>query len=242
MPQTKQTPFEIVKQYFVDFPEPTVNPHGLGSTIFLIALRDLLRDHAALIEAHDALVDQVLDLREAVDGLALANAEYREKLDLPTGSMERLARLDKSPLSKVSEGAPIEVHRSIPPENGHGLRFTVPDLDYIYKFVKARAEKDSAILELLTRRPELRIKIERQTVQMDDSQLIGRIARLLHEGWFAQPKNGPAVQKELKRRGCEQPTTNLYKPLNKLTEMGFLTLESDGYQEVAEMKALVQKA
>jgi hypothetical protein len=50
------------------------------------------------------------------------------------------------------------------------------------------------------------------------------------------------VQKELKRRGCDQPTTNLYKPLNRLTEMGFLTLEPDGFQAVPEMKVNIAKA
>jgi hypothetical protein len=49
------------------------------------------------------------------------------------------------------------------------------------------------------------------------------------------------VQKELKRRGYDQPTTNLYKPLNRLTEMGFLTLEPEGFQAVAEMKVSIEK-
>jgi hypothetical protein len=116
------------------------------------------------------------------------------------------------------------------------------DKEAIYRYVVDRAQKDPGIMELLTRRPELRVKVERQTVEMDDSTIIGRIARLVHEGYFKQARNGPTVQKELKRRGCDQPTTNLYKPLNRLTEMGFLTLEPDGFQEVPEMKVQVQKA
>jgi hypothetical protein len=128
-------------------------------------------------------------------------------------------------------------------KSGNGLSLTVPQLDYICTYIKAKFEKDPGVLELIARRPELRVKVERPTVDMDDSKLNGRIARLIHEGFFKSPRNGPAVQKELKRRtGVHQPTTNLYKPLNKLTEMGFLTLESDGYQEVPEMKVMVQKA
>jgi hypothetical protein len=173
------------------------------------ALRDLLKDHAALIEAHDALTLRVQQLEK------------------------------RPPDFQIPSDKGVDLQSNIR-ENGNGLRFTVPDLDYICTYVKAKFEKDPGVLELIARRPEFRVKIERPTVDMDDSTIIGRIARLIYEGYFKSSRNGPTVQKELKRRGCDQPTTNLYKPLNKLTEMGFLTLEPDGYQEVAEMKVFVE--
>ena len=187
----------------------TMMSNELGS-----ALRDLLRDHARLIEAHDALAARVRDLTEG----------YEAKL---SRSAESLANHMDS------------ITRNDPATNGRPSHY---DLNFIYDEMKHRAQKDPGILELLTRRPELRVKVERQTVQMDDSTIIGRIARLVHEGYFKQARNGPTVQKELKRRGCDQPATNLYKPLNKLTEMGFLTLEPDGFQEVPEMKVQVTSA
>jgi hypothetical protein len=166
--------------------------------------------HKALIEAHDALAAQVRELTKKKGKTGVTSTE------------------DLAVQAAASMG-----------NGGHGLSLTVPQLEYIYKFVTATARKDPGILELLSSRPELRIKVERQTVQMEDVSIIGRIARLIHEGYFKQPRNGPTVQKELKRRGCDQPTTNLYKPLNRLTEMGFLTLEPDGFQEVPEMKVQV---
>lgn len=188
-------------------------------------MRDLLIEHAALIQAHDALAARVKELM----GRMLPDELYEDRL--------RSGQTPAATPAVTSHQSPVT-----PSGNGHGLRFTVPDLEYIWKFIKARADKEG-LAELLTRRPELRVKVERTPVTMDDSNLQGRIARLLHEGFFKTPRNGPAVQKELKRRtGIEQPTTNLYKPLNKLTEMGFLTVEQDGYQEVAEMKVMVQKA
>jgi hypothetical protein len=173
-------------------------------------------EHKTLIEAHDALADRVNELTAEI-----FNRDAGHK-----------------PKDHIESGAPLIPTK----QGGNGFSLTVPQLAYIYQYVKANAQKDPGILELLTRRPELRVKVERQTVEMDDSTIIGRIARLVHEGYFKQPRNGPTVQKELKRRGCDQPTTNLYKPLNKLTEMGFLTLEPDGFQEVPEMKVQVQKA
>jgi hypothetical protein len=130
--------------------------------------------------------------------------------------------------------SPVTSHQS--PITSNGLSLTVPQLDYIYKFVKESAAKDAGILELLVARPELCVKVKRPTVTMDGESIIGRIARLIHDGYFSNPKNSSTVQKELKRRGCDQPTTNLYKPLNRLTEMGFLTFEPDGYQSVPGMK------
>jgi hypothetical protein len=173
-------------------------------------------EHKTLIEAHDALADRVNELTAEIFN---RDAGHKPKVHIESGAS----------LIPTKQG-------------GNGFSLTVPQLDYIYQYVKANAQKDPGILELLTRRPELRVKVERQTVEMDDSTIIGRIARLVHEGYFKQARNGPTVQKELKRRGCDQPTTNLYKPLNKLTEMGFLTLEPDGFQEVPEMKVMVQKA
>lgn len=175
---------------------------------------ELLIWYDRLIEAHDALVDRVREL-ESSNG----------SKSLPATDFERAASSDytRHPSPAISNGLPL----------------TAPQLAHIYKYVKECAANDPGILDLLTRRPELRVKVERQTIEMDDSTIIGRIARLVHDGYFKQPKNGPTVQKELKRRGCDQPTTNLYKPLNRLTEMGFLTLEPDGFQEVAQMKVQV---
>lgn len=218
MPETK-TPFETLTEF--------VNAKAIPAPReFHAALRDLLKDHAALIEAHDSLVQRVLHLESEL----VSDEQFEDRLKRGQVPGEGHPSKDSAQAETVPSG------------NGHGLRFTVPDLEYIWKFVKARADKEG-LAELLTRRPELRVKVERTPVTMDDSNLQGRIARLLHEGFFKTPRNGPAVQKELKRRtGIEQPTTNLYKPLNKLTEMGFLTVEQDGYQEVAEMKVMVQKA
>lgn len=232
MPKEK-TAFEIVKTYFgtpggamgVPAFRSLDNNSENSVATFINAVDNLLGEHAALIEAHDSLVQRVLHLESEL----VSDEQFEDRLK--RGQVPGAGHPSKD--SGQAE--------AVPSGNGHGLRFTVPDLEYIWKFIKARADKEG-LAELLTRRPELRVKVERTPVTMDDSNLQGRVARLLHEGFFKTPRNGPAVQKELKRRtGIEQPTTNLYKPLNKLTEMGFLTVEQDGYQEVAEMKVLVTK-
>jgi len=199
-----------------EIPEKSDKAEG-DETMWREKYEALEAEHKALIKSHDALADRVRVLEN-----------YGHVL----------ARIDES-----RSDSPATSHSPLATGNGSsGLSLTAPQLQYIYKYVKECAADDPGILELLSRRPELRVKVERQTIEMDDSTIIGRIARLVHDGYFKQPKNGPTVQKELKRRGCDQPTTNLYKPLNRLTEMGFLTLEPDGFQEVAEMKVQIAKA
>jgi hypothetical protein len=164
-------------------------------------------EHKTLIEAHDALAEEVNRLR----GIIEQRSTVEHGVALPAGNGSSPATLTESK-------------------------------EEIYRYIVKRASEDPGILELFLKKPELRVKVERQTLSLDESNIQGQIARLIYEGFFKLPKNGPAVQKELKRRGNEQPTTNLYKPLGKLTQMGFLTAEPDGFQEVPEMKVQVQKA
>ena len=185
---------------------------------------------ATLLRASETEDDEKM-WREKYETLEAEHKTLIEAHDALAKEVHRLRRVI-TPRGSVEHGVALPADGSA---NGG-------DKEAFYRYVVDRAQKDPGILELLTRQPELRVKVERQTVEMDDSTIVGRIARLVHEGYFKQPRNGPTVQKELKRRGCDQPTTNLYKPLNKLTEMGFLTLEPDGFQEVPEMKVLVQKA
>jgi hypothetical protein len=218
MPKT-ETPFQIVKSYYDGRSGPIGIPAFDGNSVaetstFLNAVHDLLGDHARLIEAHDALADQVRSMK---------NAEIADKV------------------RSTSHQSPVTSH----PENGHGLRFTVPDLDYIYGYVKSRAAVDPGILEILTHRPEIRVKVERQVIHANGNTLDGRVALLVHEGFFDKPKTRVDVGNELRRRGALESKANLkiLSPrLSSLAEKGFLTIEGDAYKSVPEMKAQIAKA
>jgi len=141
----------------------------------------------------------------------------------------------------------VEYPPDDPPTNGgHGLRFTVPDLDYIYGYMKARAQKeDPGILQILTHCPEIRVKVERQVIHANGNTLDGRVALLVHEGFFDKPKTRVDVGNELRRRGALESKANLkiLSPrLSSLAEKGFLTIEGDAYKSVPEMKAQIAKA
>lgn len=117
------------------------------------------------------------------------------------------------------------------------------DEESLYQRFKTRLMRESpTILRVLAERPELEIAVERQVVQIDGTSLRGRLAKMIHEGWFDEPKTGAAAVTELVRRGFSTARPNVYKELDKFAEMGFLTKETDGYQAAKDMKInLVKK-
>lgn len=141
------------------------------------------------------------------------------------------------------EPPPINYRERVAESADQAARIPMP-LDMVYDFVKERAQKDPAMLAILdAQRPQMDIKITRPTVEMDKSTLLGQVAALIPEKFFDSPKNGPAVAKEIERRySNKQPTTNVYKPLNRLTEYGFLTNEADGFLAVKSMKVNLVEA
>jgi len=103
------------------------------------------------------------------------------------------------------------------------------DLNFIYNEIKHRAQSDPGILQLLASRPELRVHVEPVVLEVDSKTLRGAIALLIHQGWFATVKNGNVTFNELQRFGRKVAKPNVYRELDNLAEMGFLTKEPDGF-------------
>lgn len=114
------------------------------------------------------------------------------------------------------------------------------DLDTIYGEMKFRAQNDPGILELLSRRPELRVQIEPEVLEVDGKTLRGGIASMIHRGFFAAPKNGNTTFNELQRLGRKIAKPNVYRELDNLAEMGFLTKEADGFL-ATDLRVTVKK-
>jgi hypothetical protein len=116
------------------------------------------------------------------------------------------------------------------------------DLETVYRYIVDRATKDPGILQLICQRPELHVETQRQTVSVKDDTLRGRLALLISKGFFEAPKNGNVTYVELKRIGASVARPNVYRELDKLAEMGFLTAEESGYQSVKSMKVNILEA
>lgn len=117
------------------------------------------------------------------------------------------------------------------------------NLEEIYDYVRTRlrSEDDPGILEVLARKPELRVKVERPVVQLDTTTLKGRLAKLLADGFLDNARSANAITSEMKRLGWNHDHRNVG---NALTEMaattGIVTRESDGYRKAPG--AIVRKA
>jgi len=117
---------------------------------------------------------------------------------------------------------------------------TTCDLPAVYAYVKERAAKDPGVLELLTRQPEIKVSIQRQVLRLTTDNLQGKLAKLIAEGFFDLGANANQAYTELKRRGAAVSVPNVYRELDGLTALGFLTKEKNGkqtsYQRVPGMK------
>jgi len=130
-------------------------------------------------------------------------------------------------------GAPIANITALPAGVAIGIA-------QIYAEVKLRAQNDPGILELLSRRPELRVTIEPEVLEVDGKTLRGGIASLIHKGFFATAKNGNTTFNELQRLGRKIAKPNVYRELDNLAEIGFLTKEVDGFL-ATDLKVTVRK-
>jgi hypothetical protein len=111
------------------------------------------------------------------------------------------------------------------------------DMDAIYAEVKRRAADDPCVLRLLAEKQEIKVVVERKTVDIDGSSLKGRLARLISVGFFDEGRTQSGARSELKRTGPDVNQGNLWKTLAALVTDGFLTLESGKeYRAVEGMK------
>jgi len=77
-------------------------------------------------------------------------------------------------------------------------------------------------------------------IEASGDTLRGRLALLIAEGWFDDPRAGNAAHVELGRRGVGSAKPNVYRELDKLAADGFVTKEDAGSQAVAGMKRSIK--
>jgi len=182
------------------------------------------------------------------------NADQEKKLDRLIGSVDTLVRaiaglggaseLSNGPAPGPSAKSKVEGNRptatpipDVPQERGGVF---VGAAEAYYDAFKARllreAASDPAILEVLVRRPEIQVRVEKRTIETSGDTLRGRLALLIAEGWFDTVKAGNAAHLELQRRGAGSAKPNVYRELDKLATEGFVTKEDGGYLAVPGMK------
>lgn len=117
------------------------------------------------------------------------------------------------------------------------------DEDALYERFKERLIREApGILKVVLTQPEIEVEVRREVVTIDGTTLRGRLAQLVMAGFFDETNSGQSAFNELLRRGAKVAKPNVYRELDKLAEMGFLTKESSGYMVVPDMKKNVRKS
>jgi len=105
--------------------------------------------------------------------------------------------------------------------------------------------QDEVTIALDVKRPEINVTIRRFTIQMNDETTDGRLAVLISEGFFDQPRKIANLNDEFRARGWMAQTGRplpLNLPLGKLAEIGFLRIVGQAtYQVVPGMKVNVKE-
>jgi hypothetical protein len=210
-------------------------------------LVQLLAEFERLVESHDAMAHRL----KAWTGEVLSQVTDHESR--VTEQLSPSDGVSAPAAGKNRVGEPSSPARTVDgAADGHGALGSAASFNKekmyilgestmmdIYDYVRARAEKDPGILEILTRRPEMRVTVERQTLEVNGDTLRGALAVLISKKFFDAPQNGNTAFNELKRLGRAVAKPNVYRELDKLAELGFVTKEETGYQAVPGMKVFI---
>lgn len=177
---------------------------------------------------------EAAQLREENATLRRRVEELERFIDKPKvgDSVEVTKRRERVTIPGVAE---IETATRDLPLNGDG--------EAIYQFVKGRLTKEApALLRVLTIKPELEILVERRTVSANGDTTQGTLAQLILGGFFKDATRADRARDEMARRGVSAARPTVYKELDKLTTLGFLTKENDGYRAVPDTKVRIVEA
>jgi len=132
--------------------------------------------------------------------------------------------------------------RDIPAAVVEGSPAGEVDEEALFARFRTRLLKDPAVLKVLATKPELQVHVATTTIEVDGNTLRGRLARLIQEGYFDEVRAGNAAYQELQRKGFGTAKPNVYRELDKLAELGFVTKEDGGYLADKSMKVSIKRA
>ncbi len=189
----------------------------------------------------DALQNQVHQLNQEV-------AALRKNLDAAGNAVAMLSITKEQPgwqPGTVVGEAPLEgpADAPAPPERHlHPLSpFLAPILpeaiSSVTRAVIEQLRRDPVLIRLALEKPAMEVKITQKVISINGSTVKGKMARLIHEGWFKERRSQAEIRAELIRRGMGPNTGGGFTdPLNQLVQEGFL------YRAGADMYELAPDA
>ena len=117
------------------------------------------------------------------------------------------------------------------------------DTEALYQSFKARLLAEApALLKVIVSRPEIEVTVTREVLKVDGNSTRGRIARLIHEGFFDESAVTSAdIGNELAKRGRALSNIELGNELKALIEMGFFRKDNKWINLVPAMRDNVKE-
>jgi hypothetical protein len=115
------------------------------------------------------------------------------------------------------------------------------DFEGLYQAIRARLISDPQVIRVLQERKTINVAIQEEVIEAEGKSLAGRIALLIHRGFFKDVKRHAETVRELERTGSRVNGGNVSRELKRLVSMGFLTREGEGHSEVPGMKVNIVK-
>ena len=165
-----------------------------------------------------------------------------ETMDAMIAKIDAVLETRSQPVRMDMKFDPVDPERAAA-SVGKSLGSALGREDALFVRFRDRLLKDPKVLRVLATEKRIEVSVDVEVIEADGKSLGGRIALLLHSGWFDQAKTANAAWNEVKRRGY--PSSSKWNPaviteLNKMAANGFLEREGAGYVAAAGAKGRVK--
>lgn len=186
--------------------------------------------------------DRNLDYKAKYEEALAAIEELRREID----KLNKLKRRDQPGTLNRLEGATL-IPKAVEGAKAHSEpvrleHHTGMPLEEVYDYVRQRIVEDAPILKLAASVPEIVVEKVRIEIKASHDTLRGRLAGMIAEGIFDQSMTGNSAFEYLKSAAFSTSKPNVYKELDKITTLGFLTkgsAQGEGYKAVEGMKVRI---
>jgi hypothetical protein len=172
---------------------------------------------------------------ESAPGGTPAASEYDEMVSIPRIELKRMQdqieELLSTQIQVRGELAADRAVRAMPSLEVKAIALNGNMAEFLRQ-LRAHPE----VVHVLLQQPTIRVNVERPVVEVGGKSIAGRAALLVHDGFFKEAHTGSAAYQEMIRRGWGHDKRSVYRELDSLAEMGFLTKEEAGYLAVSGMK------
>jgi hypothetical protein len=182
---------------------------------------------------------------EEADHLREVNRELREQF---SNLEQQLAELHNRLAGRTgpADSAPPPANRPPPPPaappGNRSISLNGGEAEPLYQWVLDRLLKEPAVLSLNLPRPEIHVTESREVIEADGKTLRGRLALMLHDGFFDEPTTSGIIQADLTKRGFNTAAPNIAKELAELASMGFVTRDNKWWRAVEGIqKRIIRK-